>query len=157
MSHDGHNEAMMGRGPAPGADRTSPARGALPLLAAVVVALIARLWGDDGGLGAEPASTSLSVLVEPGETAPGGRLEARVVKLRREVHLRRRIELEPQGAVGRGQAAAAPDAGDRLPRRAGRHRSPRRRRSARDAQPGSWRVVIDRRVPGVGTCVASSR
>ena len=27
-SHDGHNEAMMGRGPAPGADRTRRVAGA---------------------------------------------------------------------------------------------------------------------------------
>ncbi len=143
---------MMGRGPAPGADRTSPARGALVLLAAA--ALVAGC-GEGGGTGSTtaPAPEPLSVVVEPGETVPGGTLEARVVnagradyaygagyELERRVGSRwQRVRLPPRPVIEIAYIASPGDTGP-----------PVAVEVPGSAEPGAWRVVIDRRAPEVG-------
>jgi hypothetical protein len=143
---------MMGRGPAPGADGTSPARGALLLLASA--ALLAGCGEGDGTVqSTAPAAAPLSVVVEPGETAPGGRLEARVVndgdadyaygadyELDRRVGSRwQRVRLPPRPVIE--IAYIAPPGGTGPPVAV---------EVPGNAEPGSLRVVIDRRAPGVG-------
>lgn len=123
------------------------------LLAAVLVLAAGCGESDDTGSATEPAPAPLSVVVEPGETTPGGELGARVVnagekpytygaayELERQVGSEwQRVKLPPRPII---EIAYIAEPGGTGP--------PIAVDVPEDAEPGTWRVVIDRRAPAVG-------
>ncbi len=155
---------MMGRGPAPGADRTRLG----PVLAALLIATLLVLSGcgdssDAGGSSSTttstaPAGDALTVAVEPLEASPGDDVSARVVNDGERTYtygaayeLERRegdawvgVKLPPQPIPEIGYVAEPGDSGP-----------PVTVAVPGDAAPGDWRVVIDRSAPGVGLLAGS--
>lgn len=149
---------MMGRGPAPGADRTRCAPGLAGLLLCALL-LLATGCGSSDDTAASPsnststAAADLTVVVEPIEAAPGDEIAARVdnsgektytygaaYELERRVGDRwENVELPPRPIPEIGYVASPGSSGP-----------PVTVEVPGDAEPGDWRVVIDRNAPGVG-------
>jgi len=129
--------------------------GIAALLLAALALLAAGCGGSDAGGGATtsgPAAT-LTVTVEPAAAAPGDEIAARVnndgdesytygaaYELERRVgDAWRQVKLPPRPVIEIGYVASPGAAGP-----------PVTVKVPNDAEPGSWRVVIDRDAPGVG-------
>jgi hypothetical protein len=156
---------MMGRGPAPGADRTRLAPVVATLLIAAILPLVAGC-GDarDASSSSSPTTTpapsgdALTVVVEPLEASPGDEVAARVVNDGEKTYtygaayeLERRVgqswvgvKLPPRPIPEIGYVAGPGDSGP-----------PVTVEVPDDAEPGDWRVVIDRSAPGVGLLAGS--
>ncbi len=146
---------MKGRGPAPGTDRTRGVPGVAALLLASLLLAAPGCGSDDGGssTATSAAAAGLTVTVEPAEAAPGDEIAARVnndgdktytygaaYELERRVgDAWRSVKLPPRPVIEIGYVASPGAAGP-----------PVTVEVPEDAEPGPWRVVIDRDAPGVG-------